>query len=212
MNKTLLETIKDIPISRKSEKLWIVLLKDLGDFALYFNKTDNCFAGFEVHKIRIREAREHDIKSKDGNIQHLSLPRRRVIARNEDFGRYAWHYPNLDLVYEKYPQFKEYHHEVKSKLNDALITILERVSRVGSDKTPKVGSKPSALKPKSDVTARKGESIVLCQNCNCRNRIVRGFFWHGPNKGKMKPLSDMLCPACGHLMGYKVVDGVKDAK
>lgn len=212
MNTTLLETIKDIPVSRKSEKLWIVLLKDMGDFALYFNKTDNCFAGFEVHKIRIKEACEHDIKSKDGNIKHLSLPRRRVIARNEEFGYHAWHYPNLDLVYEKYPEFKEYHHEIESKLNDALITVLERVSRVRSSKTPKVSSKPSALRPKSDVIARKGESIVLCQFCNCRNRIVRGFFWHGPNKGKMKPLSDMLCPDCGHLMGYNVVDGGKDVK
>ena len=212
MNKTLLETIKDIPISRTSEKLWIVLLKDLGDFALYFNKTDNCFAGFEVHKIRIREPREHDIKSKDGSIHHLSLPKRRVIARNEDFGRYAWHYPNLDLVYEKYPQFKEYCHEIKNKLDNALMTITECILCEGYEKTLKVGSKPSASKSKPYVTARKGESIVLCQNCNCRNRIVRGFFWHGPNKGKMKPLSNMLCPDCGHCMGYNVVDVVKDVR
>ena len=135
MNKTLLEVIKDIPVSKKSDRLWIVLLKDLGDFALYFNKTDNCFAGFEVHRIFVREAREHDIKLKDGSIKHLSLPKRCVIASNEGFGRYAWHYPNLDLVYEKYPQFKEYRHEIESNLNDALITVLERVSRVGVDKT-----------------------------------------------------------------------------
>ncbi|MCK5260869.1 MAG: hypothetical protein KAJ44_01670 [Thermoplasmatales archaeon] len=212
MNETLTETIKNIPVSKKSEKLWIVLLKDLGNFALYFNKSDNCFSGFEVHKICIREAREHDIKLKDGSIKHLSLPKRRVIASNEGFGRYAWRYPTLDLVYEKYPKFKEYRHEIKSKLNDALITVKECVLREGSDKTLKVGSKPPVLKPKSDVIARKGESIILCQNCNSRNRIVRGFFWSGRNKGKMKPLSDMLCPECGHLMGHNVVDGVKNVK
>ena len=110
--KTTCATVKDIPISKKSKNIWIVLLKDLGEYALYLNKTDNCFAGFEIHKIRIREAKECDIKSKDGYVRHLSVPKRRVIASNEDFGRFAWHYPNLDLVYEKYPIFKKHESEI----------------------------------------------------------------------------------------------------
>lgn len=55
---------------------------------------------------------------------------------------------------------------------------------------------------------QKGESIVLCKHCNYPNRIVRAFFWSGHNKGKMKSLSDMLCPNCGHFMGHNVIDGI----
>jgi len=209
MNKTLLDTIKDIPINKKGKNVWIILLKDLGDYALYFNKTDNCFAGFEVHKIRIKEARECDIRRENGEIYHMSVPRRRIIVGNEEFGYFAWHYHNLDLVYEKYPQFKEYHHEIKSKLEDALITVAEYVSRVETDKTTIAGSKPSVLKSKSNITARKSESIILCKYCNYPNRILRGFYWFGSNKGKIKPLSDMLCSNCGHCMGHNVIDGVK---
>ena len=129
--------IRDIPESSRSSRLWIVLLKDIGDYALYFNKTGNCFAGFEVHRIRIKDASEHNIKLKDGSVRHLSLPRRRVIASNEDFGKYAWHYPNIDLVYEKHPEFKKHSQEIESKLEDVLITVEKRVSRVCIDKTLK---------------------------------------------------------------------------
>jgi len=127
--------MKGIPGSVKSNFLWIVLLKDIGDYALYFNKTDNCFAGFEVHKIRIREAQECDIKQKNGSVYHLSVPRRRVVAGNEDFGRFAWHYPNLTIVYKKFPKFKKHSHEIENKLDDALITVKKRISRVYVDKT-----------------------------------------------------------------------------
>jgi len=200
--------IRGIPESSRSDKLWIVLLKDLGDYALYFNKTDNCFAGFEVHKIRIREAQDCDIKRKDGSIHHLSVPKRRVIVGNEGFGRLAWHYPNIDLVYKNYPEFKKHNHEIESMLKDALITVQKRISRDEVEKTMMVDSKPSISKSKSDVTAKKGESIVICKYCNYPNRIMRAFFWSGCNKGKIKPLSDMLCPNCGHLMGYNVIDGI----
>lgn len=156
--------IKDIPKSRKSNHLWIVLLKDLGDYALYFNKTDNCFAGFEVHKIRIRKSREGDIKQKDGSVYHMSVPERRVIAGSEEFGIYAWHYPNIEMVYEKYPQFKKYSEEIEITLNNALITVKERVSHSDVDKTLLTRSKPSTFSQKSDSIAKKGESIVLCKS------------------------------------------------
>lgn len=202
--------IRSIPNEKGSRDtdVWIVLLKDLGDYALYFNKTNNCFAGFEVHKIRIREAQERDIKQKDGSIYHMSAPKRRVIAGNEDFGRFAWHYPNINLVYEKYPEFKKYDKEIKSTLNIALKSVLKPISRDNEIKTTNVSSKPSISKSNSDVIAKKGESIVLCKHCNYPNRIVRAFFWSGCNKGKIKPLSDMLCPNCGHFMGHNVIDGL----
>jgi hypothetical protein len=132
--------IKNIPESKKSKHLWIVLLKDLGDYALYFNKTDNCFAGFEVHKIRIRKATEHDIKCKDGSVHHLFEPLRRAIAGNEDFGKFAWHYPNLSLVYEKYPEFKKYSHEIETRLRIELESIHRPFLRVRGDKTIVSGS------------------------------------------------------------------------
>lgn len=166
--KTSLNNIKNIPKSSRSENLWIALLTDMGNCALYFNKTDNCFCGFEVHIVRIREAKECDIKRKDGSIGHLSVPKRRVIVGSEGFGSLAWHYPNLDLVYEKYPEFKKYRHEIESKLKDALITVQERFSRVKIEKTTMAGSKPSVSKPKADVIAQKGESIVICkENSDC---------------------------------------------
>ena len=142
--------IKGIPNEKGSRDtdVWIVLLKDLGDYALYFNKTNNCFTGFEVHKIRIREAQERDIKQKDGSIYHMSAPKRRVIAGNEDFGRFAWHYPNIDLVYEKYPEFKKYDKEIESTLNIALESVLKSISRDNEIKTTNVSSKPSISKSK----------------------------------------------------------------
>jgi len=156
--------IKDIPKSRKSNHLWVVLLKDLGDYALYFNKTDNCFAGFEVHKIRVMKPREGDIKQKDGSVYHMSVPERRVIAGSEEFGMHAWHYPNIKMVYEKYPQFKKYSEEIGITLDTALITVKKQVLRSDVDKTLLPHSKPSAFSQKSDSIAKKGESIILCKS------------------------------------------------
>ena len=177
-------TVRGIPESSRSNRLWIVLLKDLGDYALYFNRTDNHFSGFEVHKIRIKEAQESDIKRKDGSVYHLSGPRRRVLAGSEEFGRYAWHFPSLDLVFENHPEFKKYAPGINSKLEYALITCLKRVSRDDVDKITRVGSKPSVSKSKSDVTARNGMSVVLCKYCNYPNRILKGVFGSSYNKGE----------------------------
>ena len=104
--------IKDIPQESKSKNVWIVLLKDLGDYALYLNKTDDCFAGFEVHKIRFMKAVECNIKGKS-----FLKPDRRVISSSEGFGKYAWHYPNLDMVFDNYPQFKKYKGEIIKELS-----------------------------------------------------------------------------------------------
>jgi len=115
--------IKDIPLEKKSKNIWIVLLKDLGSFALYLNKSNNCFSGFEVHKIKTLEASNCIIRQKSGNISYFSVPKRRVIANDEKFGRYAWHYPNLNLVYEKHPIFRKYNHEIERRLKSALESI-----------------------------------------------------------------------------------------
>ena len=152
--------MKPIPESRKSNRLWIVLLKDLGDFALYFNKTNNCFSGFEVHKIRVREARELDIKCRDGSINHLSVPRRRVIASNEDFGRFAWHYPNLDLVFEKHSEFKKHSQEIECRLKEALISIEKRFLRVNIEKTLDIHKVTKDACEKQHVSQRRLERFV----------------------------------------------------
>ena len=115
--------------------MWIVLLKDLGDYALYLNKTNNCFAGFEVHKIRIRKAETYTIQGRT-----FSLPNRRVIAGNDEFGRYAWHYPNIEMVYEKYPQFKKYSQEIETNIKSGLESVLNPFLCVMKRKTRTTGS------------------------------------------------------------------------
>jgi hypothetical protein len=110
MNNTkyeIVDGIRSIPKESKSPKLWIVLLKDLGDYALYLNKSDGCFSGFEIHKIRIREARKCLIHNKT-----VFTPKRRILANSKEFGRYAWHYPNLDEAFKEYPIFKNYKQDI----------------------------------------------------------------------------------------------------
>jgi hypothetical protein len=142
---------REIPQEKGSKEtnVWIVLLKDLGDYALYLNKTNNCFAGFEVHKIRIMKPKECDIKRKDGSVYHMSVPERRVIAGSEEFGMHAWHYPNIEMVYEKYPQFKKYSEEIEIMLDNASNIVKERFPHNDVDKTPLAHSKSSDLSRKS---------------------------------------------------------------
>ena len=140
------EQIKDIPIEKKSKNIWIVLLKDLGDITLYLNKSDNCFSGFEVHKIRIMEKRECDITRKDGSIYHMLVQRRRIIAGSEDFGRYAWHYPNLNIVYEKYPEFKKHNKEIETRLQVDLESTKKPVLSYEVDKTNFLNDSHHSLK------------------------------------------------------------------
>ena len=151
--------MKDIPQSKKSKNIWIVLLKDLGDFALYFNKTDDCFCGFEVHKIRVKPASETNIKCKDGRVCHISKVERRVIATSEEFGRYAWHYPNISMVYEKYPQFKSFSQEIESRLNDALIPSPETHTRETVDKTTFLHTRQPTTHSNNKGTPQKLETI-----------------------------------------------------
>ena len=91
--------MKTIPNEIKGRDCWIILLKDIGDYALYFNKSEGFFAGFEVHKIRVKPPCELNIKQEDGSIKHISIPERRAIANSEEFGKNAWHYPTLDSVF-----------------------------------------------------------------------------------------------------------------
>lgn len=83
----------------KHSQYWIVLIKDLGDYALYLNKTSDICCGYEVHKIRIKEPE---------TIYGIEYPKRRVIASTSEFGRYAWAYPNKESVLKAFPQFKGY--------------------------------------------------------------------------------------------------------
>lgn len=111
----IIDGIRSIPKESKSIKLWIVLLKDLGDYALYLNKSDGCFSGFEVHKIRVREARECKIQNKT-----VFTPKRRILANSEEFGYYAWHYPNLDEALKDYPIFKDYKQDILKALEKVI--------------------------------------------------------------------------------------------
>ena len=111
--KTNLESIKDIPFERGSSNtdVWIVLLCDAGDYALYLNKSGGYFSGFEVHKIRFKKARTCCIH---GTV--FDVPDRRVIASSEEFGRYAWHFQSLKMVFRDYPIFFPYRSMINEKV------------------------------------------------------------------------------------------------
>ena len=81
---------QDIPVEKggPTSQVWIVLLVDLDDHALYLNKTNGCFAGFEVHRIRTKNAQTCTIHN-----TAFSVPARRVIASTSEFGHWAWAAP-----------------------------------------------------------------------------------------------------------------------
>lgn len=180
--------IKDIPKEKRS----IVLLKDLGDYALYLNRTDNCFAGFEVHKIRIMEATEY----KRGNTVY-KFPKRRAIASTAEFGHYGWHYPNLEMVFDKYPRFKDYKKEIVRKTEDVRKELSKPIKKREVIET----KQKDFLYPVSDKVAS-----IICANCGNENRIVRAYEFQGKNKGKIKPLCYprmISCGSCGKNMFKK---------
>ena len=111
--KTKLDSVKDIPVERGSSStdVWIVLLADAGDYALYLNKSGGYFSGFEVHKIRFQKARTCNIH---GTV--FDVPDRRVIASSEEFGRYGWHVQSLKMVFRDYPIFLQYESQINDKL------------------------------------------------------------------------------------------------
>jgi hypothetical protein len=92
--------MKDIPTKINGKAFTIYLIKDIGTHALYLNLTDQCVCGWEVHKIRIKEAGTKNI-----NGRKFTVPKRRVIASTSEFGKYGWSYPNLKCVEEEYPSF-----------------------------------------------------------------------------------------------------------
>lgn len=104
---------KDIPREKGSYQtdVWIVLLCDMDKKALYLNKTGGYFSGFEVHKIRTRPARKCKIHGKT-----FSVPDRRIIAGNNEFGRYAWSYPSLKMVFRQHPEFVKHEARIHSIL------------------------------------------------------------------------------------------------
>jgi hypothetical protein len=121
------DRMKEIVKSIDGKCFKIELLKDLGDYALYLNKSDNQFSGFEVHKIRIKKVVTCKIKGKE-----FTKPDRRVIASSEEFGIYAWHYPTLEIVYQNYPQFKSYDDNIRIMLSE-WITHKTFKKTIGSD-------------------------------------------------------------------------------
>ena len=107
------EKILPIPEEVKGKDVWIVLIKELEKIALYLNKSDGYFAGFEVHKIRIKKAETKIIKDKK-----IQFKERKKIASNREFGTRALAYPTLDLVYKKYPEFKPFEDEIQNKVEE----------------------------------------------------------------------------------------------
>lgn len=148
------EKVRSIPKERgsKDSDVWIVLLKDLGSFALYFNKSNNCFCGFEVNKIRIRKARTSTIQGRT-----FTVPERRVLASSEEFGTYALHFPNINLVYERYPQFLKYESDIETQLSIGLQSIDNAHRRGTSIVTMNVRGKVSGLSHLSNGTPQNNE-------------------------------------------------------
>ena len=146
---------KTLPKEKGSEasQIWIVLLKDLGNYALYLNKSGNYFSGFEVHKIRIKKAREINFKPKDGKVIKVSIPERRALAFSEEFGHYAWTYPTLKAVYAEHPNFKKYNDEITEAASLALFCVKEHRRK---SITPETNGNVSKSLAVYDGIAKKG--------------------------------------------------------
>jgi ABC-type transport system substrate-binding protein len=99
----------------KSSDFWIVLLHRVGDRALYLNKSGGYFAGFEIHKIRIRKAGTYTIEGRTFTVSN-----RESIAKTSEFGYYAYHYPKLEKIFELYPEFRPYELEIRQRVSEEI--------------------------------------------------------------------------------------------
>lgn len=112
--KELRKRFKDIPQEKGSSNsdVWIVLLCDLGNKALYLNKSGGYFSGFEVHHIRLRKSKKCKIHGR-----MFTVPDRRVLASSGEFCRYAWSYPSLKMVFRFHSEFVEHEVHIIKKLS-----------------------------------------------------------------------------------------------
>jgi hypothetical protein len=102
--------MNEIPKSYGSanSEYYIILLCDIGEYALYMNKSGGYFSGYEVHKIRTRKGRTCEIAGKS-----VILEACRYLASSEEFGKHAFHYPTLEQVYKAYPMFQAHHNFIE---------------------------------------------------------------------------------------------------
>ena len=118
--------MKQIPQEIKGRDFHIILLKHIHGaqprynaiygLALYLNKSDGYLAGCEVHILRRRQRKHHVIKDKDGRESRFTSPHQEFIARSQEFGRYAWSFPDLEIMYQSFPVFKEFNDEIIEKI------------------------------------------------------------------------------------------------
>ena len=125
--------MKKIPQEIKTHGAWIVLLKRLeGNFndpkciglALYLNKSDGFFSGFEVHRIRIKPEKQWKIHERV-----IFSPEREVLASPKEFGFFGWAFPSLNKVYENFPIFKNHDKVIRQKLSKVPLKHVQESSK-----------------------------------------------------------------------------------
>ena len=60
--------------------------------------------GYEVHKVLLKPRRIGKIKNPDNTHRTFTLPKREVLANNNEFGTHAWTYQALSNAQKKYEQ------------------------------------------------------------------------------------------------------------
>ena len=92
-----METIQEIPLEFNKNGLKHQLLKKEGNKALYVQKfLTGEVSSFEIHMIRIAEANKGSITNKSGKTSHYNLPKREILASNEEFGKYGWSFESYE--------------------------------------------------------------------------------------------------------------------
>jgi len=99
---------------QSNDGIIIHLLDRIGEYALVSNHTTdgNYFGGFEVHKIKKRIETNTVI----GNVK-IHFNAKECYRSSSEFGKNAFHYPNLDLVYIDFPQFRQNNDKIIKKLS-----------------------------------------------------------------------------------------------
>jgi len=77
-------------------------------FAIAVNLSDGCMCGFEVHILRRQHKSVRSVKDSDGSIRTFEIKDKYLWRYDEDFGKKAWSYPDLNKVYQEFPIFKDY--------------------------------------------------------------------------------------------------------
>lgn len=94
MNEEDHEVLQRIPETFSANGHQYVLVERQSNVAIY--KIIEPSAGYEVHLIRLQKS---SVKKINGKIVHFK--HKELLASNEDFGIYGWHYPSLEQARAK---------------------------------------------------------------------------------------------------------------